>query len=357
MTFGCGSRSTRSGWCVCCYRERTLLPILPVPWDCLLVSGGPRALSVPPHSPSPRTPQPSLPHSVRGGSPFVSAKFAACPSQLFYDGTIRYFFSSPFFHLSFFHVTFNMIATYFLGKQIERQMGSLSILGQVFVATFFSGLIYDFCLAFISKISSDKSYMYTCSAGFSGVLFYFILVAIRLYNVPTISFCGFPVPTFIYPWLMLLIMSLLSNGVSFWGHFSGLISGYLYLWGLLNLCSLPRHWLVCFERQTRLGLCLSSLPGYIQVSPEVPEPVQMSNLAFTRGKFTDLALGRCVESCMKSTCGTCCHCPCLGVSGVIGNAPAAQAYGGMPNSGGHVLGASSPRAASAAAPAAGTRDG
>jgi hypothetical protein len=51
----------------------------------------------------------------------------------------------------------------------------------------------------------------------------------------------------LYPWVLLVILQFLFSNISFVGHLSGILIGYLWVHGCFNFLSLPRAWLVRFE--------------------------------------------------------------------------------------------------------------
>ena len=68
----------------------------------------------------------------------------------------------------------------------------------------------------------------TSAVGFSGVIFSLATLESFLSPTPTRSVFGlFTVPTRIYPWALLLVLQLMP-GISFLGHFSGLLIGIAY---------------------------------------------------------------------------------------------------------------------------------
>jgi len=80
---------------------------------------------------------------------------------------------------------------------------------------------------FFARVLTDM--LYECGVGFSGVLFAYMVIAIHhdpnSSSQPIFGFAFCPV--YLYPWFLLLISSLLMVGVSFFGHFAGLIAGYI----------------------------------------------------------------------------------------------------------------------------------
>src|SRR4051812_14140511 len=81
--------------------------------------------------------------------------------------------SQAFFHWSIFHIGMNMITAYYLCSDIERKMGTLTLLGQTGLFSVLCGFTYLLMQYIGVKWFKKESYYWTCAAGFSGVLFAF----------------------------------------------------------------------------------------------------------------------------------------------------------------------------------------
>eukprot|EP00948_MAST-09A_sp_MAST-9A-sp1_P003447 g3447.t1 len=72
------------------------------------------------------------------------------------------------------------------------------------------------------------------AVGFSGVLFSLAMVECFMSTTTHRNVFGFfRVPTQVYPWVLLLLLSLIP-GISFWGHLSGILAGLLYTSGIIQ---------------------------------------------------------------------------------------------------------------------------
>ena len=142
---------------------------------------------------------------------------------------------SPFFHLDDLHLYYNMVSFLWKGMSIETRVGSTAMLYLISVFTVLTSatlLILDYCL---SILLNDLSYLHTCAAGFSGVIF--ALKVVTTYNVSSGSMSNvflFQVPTRIAYWVELVVIQLLLPSTSFTGHLAGIIVGLLYVKGPLK---------------------------------------------------------------------------------------------------------------------------
>jgi hypothetical protein len=60
--------------------------------------------------------------------------------------------------------------------------------------------------------------MFTCGAGFSGILFAYMAISNKVYQVERESILGlFSVPAALYPWILLIFLQLIFPSVSLMG--------------------------------------------------------------------------------------------------------------------------------------------
>jgi len=136
-------------------------------------------------------------------------------------------FLSQVQHIGLIHLGMNMMSYLPMASTMERKIGTF----QFFYAHLLFTLVNSALYLLISKVLSLNS----CSAGLSGIIFSILVVDVSSSIEPTHSVFGlFSVPTFIYPWVLLVTMSILLPDVSFVGHLCGIISGYLYTFGIFN---------------------------------------------------------------------------------------------------------------------------
>ena len=161
----------------------------------------------------------------------------ACISyvHVWYAEDWRRIFLSPFFHLDDMHLYYNMVSFLWKGMSLETNLGSAAmfyLIAMFCVLTSVTLVILDYCL---SVLLNDPSYLHTCAAGFSGVIF--ALKVVTTYNLPSGSMTNvflFRVPSRIACWVELVVIQLLVPSASFTGHLAGILVGLLYVKGPLK---------------------------------------------------------------------------------------------------------------------------
>ena len=118
---------------------------------------------------------------------------------------------------------------------LERRLGPFSMLYLLSVFSILTGIVLlciDYCLA---MLLNDFSYLHTCAAGFSGVIF--ALKVVTTYNLPMSSMTNvflFNVPSRFACWVELVLIQVVAPATSFTGHLAGIIVGLLYVTGPLK---------------------------------------------------------------------------------------------------------------------------
>ena len=169
--------------------------------------------------------------------------------------------TSIFFHTGIVHLIMNMMTFYQLGVSFERTIGTFSFYFHIIVFGLISNLLYLF-VAWFMKFGGRPETYYGSAVGFSGVLFSLTVIDNKMTGGAKRSVLGlFLVPTEIYPWVMLLFMSLIMPNVSLVGHATGLVIGYLYTMGLLKWLSPSPEF--CSRLERKLCCCCIHSSGYI----------------------------------------------------------------------------------------------
>mmetsp|Transcript_7152 Transcript_7152/g.11294 ORF Transcript_7152/g.11294 Transcript_7152/m.11294 type:complete len:313 (-) Transcript_7152:1467-2405(-) len=179
--------------------------------------------------------------------------FCSLPVAVVYAYQVYRVFTAPWFHSGLLHIAFNMMALVPMGTSLERSIGSINFLYLNFLFMLVAG-VAD--LAISSTLFYTKVYpnfFGECGVGYSGVLFGLIVVDTHHSTSPYRSIFGmFNVPNKLYPWALLILISLLAQSVSFIGHLCGMVAGYAYCYHLVDWALLPSSWATAVD-MTWLG--------------------------------------------------------------------------------------------------------
>jgi len=173
--------------------------------------------------------------------------------------------SNAWFHNGILHIVFNMMAFIPMGSSLERMKGTLPFLWMIMLFNVLCGITH-FLLAFtLDRLAIYSGFMNECSAGFSGVIFALLVATLPHEAGSDRSIFGIiRVPVQWYPWALLIILQIVVSSVSFLGHLSGILVGYAYTYGLLDILT-PSKLLGLLERSSLLGPIVK-LDGYITQS-------------------------------------------------------------------------------------------
>lgn len=161
----------------------------------------------------------------------------ACVSahHVWYNGDWKRIIFAAFYHLNDFHLYYNMASFVWKGMSLEPRMGSPKFLYILSVFTALTNTVLVALDMVLANVTEDFSYMYTCAAGFSGVIF--ALKVLTTYNLPSgvsMVMGMFPVPMRWACWAELIVIQLLVPNASFTGHLAGILVGMMYVKGPLK---------------------------------------------------------------------------------------------------------------------------
>jgi len=143
------------------------------------------------------------------------------------------FITSPFFHGGILHILLNMMAYQPLGVYLENSVGTLQYFILIIYFCIGTNAIH-FTMAYGLSMVDMRQYMYQCSIGFSGVLFALLVIECVQRDLGSRSIFGmFSVSSKLYPWILLIILQLIMPNISFLGHLAGIVTGYLYIYGMV----------------------------------------------------------------------------------------------------------------------------
>eukprot|EP00727_Mastigamoeba_balamuthi_P004985 m51a1_g14485 hypothetical protein (258) ;mRNA; r:731837-732819 len=174
-------------------------------------------------------------------------------------------FTSPFFHVDVLHILANMLSFVPMGTVFERKAGSLGALNAILAFVVVNAALHTGIALASDGLGLTRLLALRCSLGFSGVIFA-VDVAASVSDSVSRSFFGFTVPAHAFPWVALIVMQVILPGVSFLGHLAGILSGYLYVFGLLRFLILP-DWAVAVIEGLPPMTRIVHMPSYV-VGPQ-----------------------------------------------------------------------------------------
>lgn len=174
--------------------------------------------------------------------------------------------TSAFTHVNLMHIGMNMMSMFSLGSSLEMQYGSLAFLFMSVWAVLLIGIIYVSLSWIGAKVMADETWMYMSAVGYSGVLFCYAILESFHTTATTRSLCGFcDVPARMYPFILLVGISLLMPGISFLGHVSGVCFGLLLVYGPATML-LPSQALLEYLEGSALCGCLTKANSYCRAT-------------------------------------------------------------------------------------------
>lgn len=162
-------------------------------------------------------------------------QFTLCPRLVFYKHQLYRIITSCLFHANFMHIGMNMFTTFHLSTMLEKRLGTIPHLVTTLLAILLTSTIY-LLISWISYFLFSYDYwMNQHSVGFSGVLFHFCVLECNLITQQSRSLFGaITVPTYLYPWALLIVLQMFLPNLSFLGHLSGIITGTMQSYGLFG---------------------------------------------------------------------------------------------------------------------------
>ena len=170
--------------------------------------------------------------------PLVRSAGAACASYylVWKRGQWKRLLFSSFYHLDDMHLYFNMASFIWKGTSLERRYGKRKFF--IIIAVF--ALLTQVTMLGLNRALSiallDQSYLRSCAAGFSAVIFGLKVITTRYMWEDSVSVVGFPVtvPAQMACWVELILIQILVPNASFTGHLAGILVGLAFVKGPLE---------------------------------------------------------------------------------------------------------------------------
>lgn len=206
-----------------------------------------------------------------------TAVFLASASPGFYAISVndvfkekRYYtiLAAAFVHGGVMHICMNMLSLIQLGTSLEGQLGTSQFLYFSAWSIVFCGCLY-LCVEYVCYfITGSGTWLEMKAVGYSGVLFSYAVIESYSVNVQSRSLFGlFNVPAVVYPWVLLILLSLIMPNVSFVGHFSGILVGILTVSGATTMLFPSKAFQEELE-QSDLLHCIYNWSNYIRITED-----------------------------------------------------------------------------------------
>lgn len=159
--------------------------------------------------------------------------FTLCPTAVLRKLQIHRLITASFLHSSVFHMAMSILTLFSLGTFLEYRFGTLWFCAVLAMSVVLVSATYTI-LTFLLYILGLNDLINDHAFGFSKVAFHLLVIECHQSFKPFSVFGLYEVTPKLYPWVSLLVTQLILQHVSFVGHVSGLIVGYLHISGFLD---------------------------------------------------------------------------------------------------------------------------
>jgi rhomboid domain-containing protein 1 len=139
--------------------------------------------------------------------------------------------TSSLLHGGIGHLIMNSLSLIGPGAALEPVWGTSSFFYHILLFAVLTGIVFVL-LSIVLYLVGYRSQLDTVCVGLSCVLFTLMVIQGQMDSQRLLPVLGLvPVPAWLFPWVMLFVMSYLVPQCSFVGHLAGIIVGYLYVYG------------------------------------------------------------------------------------------------------------------------------
>ncbi len=155
--------------------------------------------------------------------------------SVWYQGDWTRLGLAAWFHLDDWHLYYNMVSFLWKGISLERRFGTLYFAYLIAVFSLLTNITMVGLNIVLAEALDDESYVVSCAAGFSGVIFALKVLTTHYTPAGTQYVMGFvPVPSRYACWAELVLIQLLVPRASFTGHLAGILVGLAFVKGPLK---------------------------------------------------------------------------------------------------------------------------
>ncbi|GAX11446.1 hypothetical protein FisN_22Lh130 [Fistulifera solaris] len=159
--------------------------------------------------------------------------FTLCPQRIVKHWEVYRILTHAFFHANFLHIALNMLSAFAISSSVEKRVGTFYHLLSTFLSIVMIPMVYiGISLLFLAMGNNDLYLQH--AVGFSGVLFHMLVLDVTSSSQSRSLFGMVEVPPLFYPFALLLVLQLILPNISFYGHLSGILTGFLHSAGCFD---------------------------------------------------------------------------------------------------------------------------
>ncbi|GAX16013.1 rhomboid domain-containing protein 1 [Fistulifera solaris] len=159
--------------------------------------------------------------------------FTLCPQRIVEHWEVYRILTHAFFHANFLHIALNMLSAFAISSAVEKRVGTVYHLFSTFMSIVMISMVYIAISLLFLVIGNNDLYLQH-SVGFSGVLFHMLVLDVTSSSQPRSLFGIIEVPPLFYPFALLSVLQLILPNISFYGHLSGIVTGFLHSAGCFD---------------------------------------------------------------------------------------------------------------------------
>lgn len=192
--------------------------------------------------------------------------YTMCPRLVVHLHEYYRLVTSCVFHGSLMHLGMNMMSTAAISTMLEKRFGTIKMGITILWGILLTSAVYTIVSLLLHLVLGLDGLMHQHSVGFSGVIFHLSVLESNLNPHRTRSVFGMiQVPSRAYPWALLVVLQFIMPQISFLGHLSGILTGTLQLYGVLDgMFMVGDEYIAAMESWERLRF-LTSLNGFVKV--------------------------------------------------------------------------------------------
>jgi hypothetical protein len=166
------------------------------------------------------------------------------------------------------HLGMNMLSTAAISSLLEKRFGTLRQIVSILWSILLTSVVYTIVALLLSALLGMDDLMYQHSVGFSGVIFHLSVLESGTTSSTRSVFGVISVPAPLYPWALLVALSVIMPQVSFMGHLAGILTGTLELYGFLDGIIVGNDYLQEIETWSALRPIVSR-PNFVYMPLEI----------------------------------------------------------------------------------------